>query len=234
MQQAAREKIAVALFVVILGLTAVGLCAYLVLGHHWNNAATTIDDYAGDMKGYTTILFEGTAAPDYADVDAPDAPQRSGVPLSLVEQEYRDKKSSVLVLDSVDGDYYRSPRVVSRNGTRFGIIGFASDQSPASIRAAVKALRKKADCIIAVVPYSKLVSDVDGIDIICDLQTMAAPKKTAAQKKAAAEKEASDSSDSGFFGDGKAYNASNCAVGSVMAIIISPSKNVSTRVVDSL
>ena len=234
MQQAAREKIAVALFVVILGLTAAGLCAYLVLGHHWNNAATTIDDYTGDMKGYTTILFEGTAAPDYANVDAPDASQRSGVPLALVEQEYREKKSSVLVLDSVDKDYYRSPRVVSRSGYRFGIISFESNQSPSSIRSAVKALKKKADCIIAIVPYSKLVSDVDGIDIVCNLQTMAAPKKTAAPKKSSSEKASSSFSHSGFFGDGSPYTASNCAVGSVKAIIISPSRNVSTRVVDSL
>lgn len=234
MQQAAREKIAVVLFVVILGVTAVGLCAYLVLGHHWNNAATTIDDYAGDMEGYTTILFEGTAAPDYADVDAPDATQRSGIPLAVVEQDYRSKHSSVIVLDSVDGNQYREPRVVTRNGYRFGIIGFDPGQSTSSIHSAVKALRKKADCVIALVPYKKIVANVDGIDIVCNLNTMAAPKSASSQKKASAQKESSSSSNSTFFGGGSPYTASNCAVGTVRAVIISPSKNVSSRVVDSL
>lgn len=234
MQQAAREKIAVVLFVVILGITAVGLCAYLVLGHHWNNAATTIDDYAGDMESYTTILYEGTAAPDYADVDAQDAPQRSGIPLSVVEQDYRSKHSAVIVLDSVDKDQYRKPRVVTRNGYRFGIISFRPNQSTASICSAVKALRKKADCIIALVPYKKLVANVDGIDIVCDMKTMSAPKSASSQKKAASSKASSSSSGSSFFGGDKPYAASNCAVGTVRAVIISPSKNVSSRVVDSL
>lgn len=234
MQQAAREKLAVVLFVVILGLTAVGLCAYLVLGHHWNNAATTIDDYAGDMQGYTTILYEGTAAPEYADVDAQNAPQRSGVPLASVEQDYRNKHCSVVVLDSVDIEQYRKPRVVTRNGYRFGIITFTANESASSIRSAVKALRKKADCVIAIVPYRKLVANVGGIDIVCNMNTMAAPKTASSQKKSSSQKESSNSSSSSFFGGGDPYTASNCAVGSVRAVIISPSKNVSLRVVDSL
>lgn len=264
MQSSSREKIAVVLFVAILGLVVVGLCAYLVVGHKWNTAATTIDDAAGDMAGYTTILFEGTSAPDYQDVDAPDAVQRTGVPLALVADQYREKKSGVIELDTVDEGRYATPRVVRCNDRRFGIVSFTAGQSTASMQAEVTALQQQGvDSIIAIVPYASLVSQVTGLDIVCNLRSMAAPASSSSTSTASTDSTAasstasassaeassasssssssdgaasssSSSSESFLFGDKSAHVIATSAVGTVKAVIISPTNNVSTRVIDAL
>ena len=54
-----REKLALALLV-LLGLTVVVAMAwYILLGHNWNHAATQIDDMVGSMDGYVVVLYEG-------------------------------------------------------------------------------------------------------------------------------------------------------------------------------
>ncbi|MEG0619743.1 MAG: alcohol dehydrogenase [Raoultibacter sp.] len=63
MSKTSREKIALFIFfcLVLVGLGTT--VAYLNVGHSWNVAASNIDDAAGDMEGYTAILYEGTAKP---------------------------------------------------------------------------------------------------------------------------------------------------------------------------
>lgn len=60
MSTLSREKIALIVFFVLIILGIAALVGYLTLGHSWNYAATTIDDAAGTMDGYTVIVFEGT------------------------------------------------------------------------------------------------------------------------------------------------------------------------------
>lgn len=229
MKASSRNRIAVVLFVAIILLVIVGFGVYLVLGHQWNRAATSIDVAAGDMGGYTTILFEGTDSPSARNPEDADTPALSTVPLALVSQDYRDKKSDVLVLDTVDEGYYRTPRVVERNGRRFGIISFDSNQTKSSIQHAIRQLKKRdAQCIIALVPNRKLVSGVNGLDIVIDLKTEPAPTSSKSASKS------SDSSTSGTFGDQQTHFVSTSTVGTVKAVIISPSEMVSTRVIERL
>ncbi|MGI6590980.1 MAG: hypothetical protein ACOX1O_05125 [Eggerthellaceae bacterium] len=230
MKAASREKIALILFIAIILLVVVCFGAYLILGHKWNQAATTIDDATGDMKGYTTILYQGTSIPDFRDVDALDVQQRSAVPVKLVAQDYRNKQSSVIVLDSMDIQEYAEPRVVEYSNRRFGIVSFSANQTASSMRAKIRTLTKRgAECIIAAVPNKKLVEGIDGIDIVINLHT-ASPASSKAKSKRT---EGKGMGSSDFFGGRDSYVFGNSDVGTVKAIIISPSKVVSTRVVDS-
>lgn len=229
MKASSRNRIALVLFVAIIALVIVGFGLYLVVGHQWNRAATSIDDAAGDMGGYTTILFEGTGAPASRNPDDAETRALSTVPLALVSQDYRDKHSDVLVLDAVDEDQYRTPRVVERNDRRFGIVSFDSSDTAASMRQTIRQLKKRnAQCVIALVPNRKLVSGVDGIDIVIDCKTE--PATPAANKRA----KTADDHVNGTFGDRKTHVVSTGTVGTVKAVIISPSEVISTRVVDSL
>lgn len=228
MKASSRNRIAVVLFVAIILLVIVGFGVYLVLGHQWNRAATSIDVAAGDMGGYTTILFEGTGAPAARNPEDADTEALPTVPLALVSQDYRDKKSDVLVLDAVDEGYYRTARVVERNGRRFGIISFDSNQTASSMRHAIRQLKKRnAQCIIALVPNRKLVNGVDGIDIVIDLKT----EPTSSLPKSARK---SSSETGGSFGDRQTHVVGTSTVGTVKAVIISPSEIISTRTISSL
>lgn len=64
MLKTAREKIALAVFVLLL-LGGLGLCiAYISgVGHNLNVAASTIDDVAGELDGYSAFVYKGTALP---------------------------------------------------------------------------------------------------------------------------------------------------------------------------
>lgn len=62
MKKVSREKAALVVFIV-LGLSALGVViAYIcTLGHSLNVAASSIDDAAGKLDGYTALVYEGTA-----------------------------------------------------------------------------------------------------------------------------------------------------------------------------
>ena len=64
MLKSAREKIAIAVFILLL-LGGLGLCiAYISgVGHNLNVAASTIDDAAGELEGYSAFVYKGTAQP---------------------------------------------------------------------------------------------------------------------------------------------------------------------------
>ncbi len=62
MKKISREKAALVVFIV-LGLSALGIViAYIcTLGHSLNVAASSIDDAAGSLDGYTALVYDGTA-----------------------------------------------------------------------------------------------------------------------------------------------------------------------------
>lgn len=59
-----RERVALAIFIVLLAVGLMILISYISAGHGLNAAATSIDDIAGDMSGYEVILYEGTVTPE--------------------------------------------------------------------------------------------------------------------------------------------------------------------------
>lgn len=57
-----REKIALVVFALLVVMAGCCLGGYLVAGHSWNVAASSLDDTFGSMEGYTVIAYEGTIA----------------------------------------------------------------------------------------------------------------------------------------------------------------------------
>lgn len=80
-----RDKIALVVFfcLILLGLGV--LIGYIHLGHSWNVAASNIDDAAGSMEGYTTILYEGTVPEGAAKASSED---------NLLQEEPSSKESA--------------------------------------------------------------------------------------------------------------------------------------------
>ena len=134
--------------------------------------------------------------------------------------QYREKKSGVIELIPSMRAAHATLRCAAT--TRFGIVSFTAGQSTASMQAEVTALQQQGvDSIIAIVPYASLVSQVTGLDIVCNLRSMAAPASssststastdsTAASSTASASSaEASSASSSSSSSDGAASSSSS-------------------------
>lgn len=117
MQQATREKVALIAFFVLVVLFFGAVTAYLIVGHSWNTAATTINDHAGEMKDYTCILYRGTHVPEAGESDPDTAPASIAVQC----QSYRDKEASVFIVDTTNPDQYRECPIYYSDGKRFGV-----------------------------------------------------------------------------------------------------------------
>lgn len=63
-----REKQALGVFAVLIVLSLLGLGWYLVAGHSWNVAASTIDEKVGQMDGYVALVYSGTVLPEPEEV----------------------------------------------------------------------------------------------------------------------------------------------------------------------
>ena len=63
-----REKQALGVFAVLIVLSLLGLGWYLVAGHSWNVAASTIDEKVGQMDGYVALVYSGTLLPEPEEV----------------------------------------------------------------------------------------------------------------------------------------------------------------------
>lgn len=59
-----REKVALVVFAVLVILAVVVLSSYFFTGRSWNVAASFVDDTVGQMKGYTAVVYAGTAQPE--------------------------------------------------------------------------------------------------------------------------------------------------------------------------
>lgn len=152
MEKRTREIIALALLIA-LGLGVGGAMVwYIVVGHNWNIAATHIDDYVGEMDGYTVILYEGTTpratigavgalnAARLESVDAIAGGSRSGAPEAGVgSEDSADVSQSGLSQDadavSMGGSSAGSP---SSSSADFGLSGLqtaiTADEVAASYR----------------------------------------------------------------------------------------------------
>lgn len=93
MLKSAREKIAIAVFILLL-LGGLGLCiAYISgVGHNLNVAASTIDDAAGELEGYSAFVYKGTAQP----VAAPTDPSNPSAPSDPATSQTDTSVSSAL------------------------------------------------------------------------------------------------------------------------------------------
>lgn len=210
MKHLTREKTALLVFALILIMALGALVAYVVLGHSWNLVASKVDDAASDMEGYAVILYEGTETPSARSGDFNEDP-----PVSLASActRYREKSASVVSLDMVDPEVYRSPEIFKAGDSLIGVVYLPAPASKAKDTVAeVRELAKSCDCVLAIAPSSYIASTYDHIDIAIDMNTVGekAMKKT------------------------KCTMVSNADIGYVGAILVSPSGVVSSHEVRSL
>lgn len=63
MEKRTREKIALVIFALLVAFAAAVLIGYFTTGRSWNVAASFVDDAAGSMDGYTTVVYAGVIEP---------------------------------------------------------------------------------------------------------------------------------------------------------------------------
>ena len=226
------------------GYTAIvypGTAVEPVAGKGAGDAAAE-DDAVGDAADGKESA-EGAAAGKEADTGSPDAPGSSGgkdatgtagtasVPgtdagesllgskkktLSAQEAKegYEEKGATVFSLDTVDLDAYREGVILKKGGHRFGVFGIAEPTSTIVLEKQIAYFKRhKVDFIVLVTPDKEYAEDVSGIDIVVSTQD-------------------EDLFVMGETIDGTFY-VDAPAVGSVGAILISPSNVVSAKVLQA-
>ena len=230
MQKRTREIIALVLLVVLL---IGGVCAmawYILVGHNWNAAATSIDDRIGNMDGYTVILYEGTvpSATDQQELSvsqpmleeenhgvagAEEASDREPLTLEEAIDSYLDKGAQVVKLTGDDSGYYADPIIISRNGRRIAVFSVDGPRSDLAAKIMLKSLARY---------------DIDST--ICIIGDLVAVERGLGSVDIAF---CSDYDDAGSEGRyiGRTYVVGSPYEGHVAAVIMAPSGFLSSKMV---
>ena len=130
------------------------------------------------------------------------------------KEGYEEKGATVFSLDTVDLDAYREGVILKKGGHRFGVFGIAEPTSTIVLEKQIAYFKRhKVDFIVLVTPDKEYAEDVSGIDIVVSTQD-------------------EDLFVMGETIDGTFY-VDAPAVGSVGAILISPSNVVSAKVLQA-
>ena len=186
---------------------------------------------------------EGAAAGKEADAGSPDAPGSSGgkdatgtagtasapgtdagesllgskkktLSAQEAKEGYEEKGATVFSLDTVDLDAYREGVILKKGGHRFGVFGIAEPTSTIVLEKQIAYFKRhKVDFIVLVTPDKEYAEDVSGIDIVVSTQDEDLFVR-------------GETIDGTFYVDAP-------AVGSVGAILISPSNVVSAKVLQA-
>jgi hypothetical protein len=164
MEQKTRERIALIVFLVLIAGTLFGIMTYLHVGHSWNQAATSIDDASGDMKGYTAIVYRGTGIPTTHEAES-DVKPTSPV---TVARRYREKGASVLRVDVLHPETYDGEDIYRIGNRRIGVFYAPSTMTPFAIeRHAAWFAKHDVDFTICIADDARAVSmRNEGIDIV--------------------------------------------------------------------
>lgn len=192
MEKRTREKVALVVFALLVAFAAVVLTAYLFTGRSWNVAASAVDDTVGRMKGYTALVYAGTA-PVSAEVPAaeddpaalaePDVTdsvglgilellpalpgEYEGVYVSDARDLYENKEAAVISLDVAGAQRYAMPCVLASGDKRIGVFSASSYLARARLaryREYFEGL--DVDAIVAIVPRAELLADLEGITVV--------------------------------------------------------------------
>lgn len=226
------------------GYTAIvypGTAVEPVAGKGAGDAAAEDDAVGGAADGKESA--EGAAAGKEADAGSPDAPGSSGgkdatgtagtasapgtdagesllgskkktLSAQEAKEGYEEKGATVFSLDTVDLDAYREGVILKKGGHRFGVFGIAEPTSTIVLEKQIAYFKRhKVDFIVLVTPDKEYAEDVSGIDIVVSTQD-------------------EDLFVMGETIDGTFY-VDAPAVGSVGAILISPSNVVSAKVLQA-
>lgn len=132
-----------------------------------------------------------------------------------VSASYKDKKSSVLTLDTVTGEAYREGSIVKRGTKRIGIISIDAPVTALSANTILQPfVDSKVDMVICVTPYKRYVEAVTGLDIVVTTQD-----------------ESVSTMGENF---NKTFYVAAPEQGKVGAVLVSPSNTVSAKIIDSL
>lgn len=178
MEKSFREKIALAVFLVLIVLSLIGLGWYILAGHSWNVAASTIDDTVGEMEGYTAIVYPGTIEADgesyesegtVAHLNASQEDGERAVDLAHLQADYVEKGAEVLFLDLNDPSQYEEGSILKRGGKRIGVVSATGSTTQLDVSRCLQAFeRAEVDFTIVITPAKWKISRLSGIDIaIC-------------------------------------------------------------------
>ena len=207
-----REKIALVVFTACILLIVAGIIAYMVAGHSWNYAASRIDDAAGEMEGYRIVLYEGTAIPDGARIDSNGALRTKPASIESTKRDYIDKGADVFVIDSSNLAAYHHPAIFERDGYRVGVFTAENEDSKIVMQQKSDFLANhQCDVVIAITPSADLVSKIEGIDVILDLEQTGPLSANSVNSHR--------------------YRVKMPETGAIEAIVISPSEVVSARTI---
>lgn len=193
MEKRTREKLALVVFALLVVLAAVVLTSYLFTGRGWNVAASAVDDTVGQMRGYTALVYAGSAPvepegglvreeapiavdePDVADSVGlgilellPALPgEYDGVYVSDARDLYEQKEAAVISLDVARPERYAMPCVLTGGGKRIGVFSVSSYVTRARLvqyREYFEGL--DADAVVVIAPRAVLLADLEGIAVV--------------------------------------------------------------------
>lgn len=121
-----REKQALGVFAVLIVLSLLGLGWYLVAGHSWNVAASTIDEKVGQMDGYVALVYSGTVLPEPEEVASASSSKNADGESAAGQSESSSSRS---VFDSLTSNSKKSAYSSSTMGDMRSdeASGFTSD-----------------------------------------------------------------------------------------------------------
>lgn len=260
MEKTSREKIALIVFLILaIGMGCI-LFGYVFAGHSWNVTASNIDDAFGNMEGYTAIVYEGTieeeestaqstasassvansndagegkALPEEG-ISATVSPggtldsqassvaplaghkkEKEPVALSDVDELYQAKGANVISLHTADPSAYEEGTILKRGGKRYGIFSVTREYSRILIDEKVKYFTdQKVDYVIALCPEESYLKNAENIDIVITTADSTIPSMGESRNGA--------------------FYVGTPKIGSVGAILISPSNVVSAKTISEL
>ena len=158
-----------------------------------------------------------TSAEESASTQSKSSATESKKPLqaSEVRDNYVDKGASVLTLDVSDPSIYSEGTIVKRAGKRIGIVSIEKSLNEVSAkRLLAQFVSAQVDIVVCIAPEASYVKGISGIDIVVCTED-------------------EDVSTTGQT-EGKTFIVNAPTVGSVGAVLVSPSNVVSAKVLDRL
>lgn len=174
-----REIIALVIMVLLTILGLIVVFWFLSTANMFNEAATKVDDRAGTMDHYTTIVYSGTRKPDEidepldtsnssSDFDIDNVPKRGDfVYASDIRVAYENKGSDVMTLDVPSVESSESPIVYDVSSKKIAFFSVSSYTTKRQLEEIVGGLRaNRAEIVVCIVPRSVMLGTFDGIDCV--------------------------------------------------------------------
>lgn len=193
MEKRTREKVALVVFALLVAFAALVLTSYFATGRGWNVAASAVDDTVGQMRGYTAIVYAGTAQPEPDDgaaedeaplpVEEPDVTdsvglgilallpplpgEYEGVYVSDARDLYEHKEASVISLDVAHPERYAEPCVLTVGDKRIGVFSVSSYTTSARLSQHRERFDELGvDAVVCIAPRTALLADLDRVSVV--------------------------------------------------------------------